>query len=364
MPKSRSIAVFLLLLLCCTSLVVRAEVQVVINIPAFTLHLYDHGVQIKSYPIAIGTELNPSVLAETTIINMVTNPTYYPPNGSVKGLEPIPPGPENPVGTRWLGLGLPGYGIHGTNNPKSIGSAASSGCIRMYNEDVEELAELVEVGTSVQLIYQTVVLQEDPLLHTRTITVFPDVYKQGVTPSQLGAELARHNWGEVFWPALLTLLRLPAGRPQPLPWAVPLYFEDEPLDLVGVEWGERLYVPWDLPLDPRLEFINQVVQWGDQYFLPLESYLRLTGFSHSKAQGAWIFRRPLAVLGEIPLGKALVFNNEIYISCLHLEHRFVPQSVSVLIQWGEVYYPASLFRQVDPNQEVSLHWPEDTQFSY
>jgi L,D-transpeptidase ErfK/SrfK len=357
MSKSRSVMILVLMLLMGVSPGVRAEVEVVINIPAFTLYLYDQGVPVKSYPIAIGTEFNPSVLAETTIINKVADPTYYPPNAAARGLEPIPPGPDNPVGTRWLGLGLSGYGIHGTNNPQSIGSAASSGCIRMHNHDVEELTELVRIGTPVRLVYQTVLFQEDPLLHTRTITVFPDVYKQGVTPSQLEDELLRTNWGEVFWPALLTLLRLPIGKPQPVPWAVPLYFEDKLVKLVGVEWGERRYVPWDLPLDPRLDFINQVVQWGEHYFLPLDLYLKLTGLRQSKAQGRWIFQRPTAFLGDIPLGKALVYDNEIYIAHTQFEQHFVPEIVNVLIHWGELYFPASLFRHSAPEQELSLIWP-------
>jgi lipoprotein-anchoring transpeptidase ErfK/SrfK len=63
----------------------------------------------------------------------------------------VGPGPGNPVGTRWMGLSAAGYGIHGTNAPGSIGKAASHGCIRMRNRDVEELFELVGVGVTVEL---------------------------------------------------------------------------------------------------------------------------------------------------------------------------------------------------------------------
>jgi len=59
--------------------------------------------------------------------------------------------PGGPFGTRWMGLSQPHYGIHGTNNPASIGTAASNGCIRMYNEDVNELFNLVSVGTPVTI---------------------------------------------------------------------------------------------------------------------------------------------------------------------------------------------------------------------
>ena len=62
------------------------------------------------------------------------------------------PGPGNPVGTRWMGLSMQGYGIHGTNEPKSIGKAASHGCIRMAKADLEELYALVQVGDTVELV--------------------------------------------------------------------------------------------------------------------------------------------------------------------------------------------------------------------
>jgi lipoprotein-anchoring transpeptidase ErfK/SrfK len=75
----------------------------------------------------------------------VTDPTYYH-SGVV-----IPPGPDNPVGTRWVGLSQKGYGIHGTNEPGSIGKARSHGCIRMRNRDVEEFFTLVSVGDTVEI---------------------------------------------------------------------------------------------------------------------------------------------------------------------------------------------------------------------
>jgi lipoprotein-anchoring transpeptidase ErfK/SrfK len=63
----------------------------------------------------------------------------------------VGPGKDNPVGTRWLGLNRKGYGIHGTNNPRSIGKRASHGCVRMRNRDVEDLFARVAVGDVVEL---------------------------------------------------------------------------------------------------------------------------------------------------------------------------------------------------------------------
>jgi hypothetical protein len=82
---------------------------------------------------------------EIQIINRVVNPTYYHP-GTV-----IAPGKDNPVGTRWIGLDKNGYGIHGTNEPWSIGKAASHGCIRLRNHDVEQLFTMLRVGDTVEI---------------------------------------------------------------------------------------------------------------------------------------------------------------------------------------------------------------------
>jgi lipoprotein-anchoring transpeptidase ErfK/SrfK len=75
----------------------------------------------------------------------------------------VPPGKGNPLGTRWIGISKKGYGIHGTNSPKSIGRAASLGCIRLRNEDVEELFEMVSVGDAVELRGETLLAAGVPV---------------------------------------------------------------------------------------------------------------------------------------------------------------------------------------------------------
>jgi lipoprotein-anchoring transpeptidase ErfK/SrfK len=79
-------------------------------------------------------------------VDRVPDPTWY-----GKG-KVVPPGKNNPVGTRWIGLSRKGYGIHGTNSPSSIGRNVSHGCIRMRNRDVEQLFEMVSIGDSVELV--------------------------------------------------------------------------------------------------------------------------------------------------------------------------------------------------------------------
>ena len=101
--------------------------KLVISIPDRKIALIEDGRVVKVFPVAVGKASTPSPHGTFHIASRVVNPTWYNP-GKVVG-----PGPANPLGTRWMGLGFKGYGIHGTNRPSSIGKAASHGCIRMRN---------------------------------------------------------------------------------------------------------------------------------------------------------------------------------------------------------------------------------------
>lgn len=222
-----------------------AQMEIVINLPAFTLYLYRDGVLYKTYPIGIGSTVNPSQLGTTSIVNEVYYPTYYPPDWFRRGLEPIPPGPDNPVGTRWLGLGFRGYGIHGTNQPWTIGTAASAGCIRMLNADVEELAELVGVGTPVTFMYETIEVWRDPVTQTPLIKVYKDIYRQGTTTMERAlAALERIGARDGVDPDLLqALLVEAAGEARTVPYSVPVFLDDASLDFTAVEYGRQLLLP-------------------------------------------------------------------------------------------------------------------------
>lgn len=121
---------------------------IVVSLEDRKLALLEDGQVKKVYPVAVGKTSSPSPTGTFTIERRVSNPTY-----SHDGVT-IPPGPGNPVGTRWMGLSVRGYGIHGTNQPKSIGKAASHGCIRMARPDLEELYAQMHVGDTVVLIGQ------------------------------------------------------------------------------------------------------------------------------------------------------------------------------------------------------------------
>jgi lipoprotein-anchoring transpeptidase ErfK/SrfK len=124
----------------------RATVRwVLVSLPDRKLALFENGKVVRTYRVAIGKTSTPSPAGAFKIVNRVTNPTYY-----HKG-QVIAAGKDNPVGSRWMGLSAKGYGIHGTNQPNSIGKAASTGCIRMSKRDLEELFELVNVGDAVEI---------------------------------------------------------------------------------------------------------------------------------------------------------------------------------------------------------------------
>ena len=122
--------------------------EIVVSLQDRKLALVENGQVKKIYTVAVGKPSTPSPEGTFTIQRRVVNPTY-----SHSG-KTVPPGPNNPVGSRWMGLSKQGYGIHGTNEPKSIGKAASHGCIRMAKADLEELYPMVAVGDTVRLIGQ------------------------------------------------------------------------------------------------------------------------------------------------------------------------------------------------------------------
>ena len=117
------------------------------------LFLYSYDRLRRPFRVATGESTYPTPLGRFTIQVMWRNPWWYPPNSRwARGQKPIPPGPNNPLGTRWMGLSSPGVGIHGTPNPASIGYSVSHGCIRMYIADAEWLFNTVDVGTTVFIV--------------------------------------------------------------------------------------------------------------------------------------------------------------------------------------------------------------------
>jgi L,D-transpeptidase catalytic domain len=126
---------------------------VVIRRESKGLFLYNGKRLVRRMPVATGTAVYPTPIGSFTIVTKQMHPWWYPPNSDwARGLKPVPPGPGNPLGTRWMGLSVSGVGIHGTPDAASVGYSASHGCIRMYVPDAEWLFERVRHGTAVVIV--------------------------------------------------------------------------------------------------------------------------------------------------------------------------------------------------------------------
>lgn len=117
------------------------------------LNLYSGVKLVRQFHVATGQAIYPTPLGRFQIIVKWKNPWWYPPNDAwAKGEKPTPPGPDNPLGTRWMGISSPGVGIHGTPESGSIGYSLSHGCIRMLIPQAEWLFDRVNVGTPVFIV--------------------------------------------------------------------------------------------------------------------------------------------------------------------------------------------------------------------
>jgi len=127
---------------------------IVINREVNRLSLFGGEKLVRTFAVATGQAIYPTPRGRWHIVVKWKNPWWYPPiqDDWAKGLKPVPPGPGNPLGTRWMGLSAPGVGIHGTDEPASIGYSASHGCIRMQVPDAEWLFEHVDIGTTVYIV--------------------------------------------------------------------------------------------------------------------------------------------------------------------------------------------------------------------
>lgn len=134
--------------------VIKGPMRVRIQKSRFRLELWLGDVPVRVFPVAIGTG-DRTPVGEFKVTDKVAKPTFYPPE-SLRGTMPVIKGddPENPLGTRWLRFGQRhmSLGIHGTNEPQSIGKQVSLGCVRLLNDDVEFLYDCLVIGSDVAIV--------------------------------------------------------------------------------------------------------------------------------------------------------------------------------------------------------------------
>ncbi|MHB9129611.1 MAG: L,D-transpeptidase family protein [Armatimonadota bacterium] len=151
----------------------------VLNLPELMLFHWRDGQLVDSYPISIGRVIDAgrwySPVGRLQIAVKAVNPTWNAPNYAGGGK--LLPGPDNPLGNRWLGLSRSGYGIHGTNDPATIGRLVSHGCIRLFPSHILKLFDQAWVGMPVMMTYETVTVgQQNGIVY---LAIFPDVYNRG-----------------------------------------------------------------------------------------------------------------------------------------------------------------------------------------
>ena len=157
----------------------RPARRIVVSIPDRKLVVLESGKVVRVFPTAVGKPSTPSPAGSYTIVQRIPDPTWYYQGKIVR------PGKANPLGTRWLGLSVSGYGIHGTNSPASIGHNVSHGCIRMNNRDVEQLFEMVAVGDAVELLAERT-SESDQIFGPVLVTVIGPVPPAQVTAQAAG----------------------------------------------------------------------------------------------------------------------------------------------------------------------------------
>jgi lipoprotein-anchoring transpeptidase ErfK/SrfK len=126
--------------------------RIVVSLSQRKLRLIRGGRVVRTYSIAVGMPAHPTPTGDFAVNDKQVDPAWYPPDSPwAAELDTIPPGPGNPLGTRWIGTTAPAIGIHGTYADSSVGTAASHGCMRMHIPDVEALYDEVVLGMTVSI---------------------------------------------------------------------------------------------------------------------------------------------------------------------------------------------------------------------
>lgn len=220
----------------------------VVNIPERGFYLFREAQEPLFFPIAVGEpgrfETPPGRYA---IREKVKDPQWIAPEWAGLGEDNVvEAGPNNPLGDRWIGLTASGLGMHSTNNPSSIGSATSHGCMRMYPEIARKVFDLVETGWPVRIEYETsrlAVLPDDGIY----LSAFPDVYRRGHQRAGVEQKYRDNDLWGFFQPEQVEpILNRRSGRPSRL---VELSLKAQTIsgkDFPAARLGKRVWIESDL----------------------------------------------------------------------------------------------------------------------
>jgi len=215
------------------------EKKISINLAARSLALFEGTEKIRLYPIGPGTPYTPTPVGYYKIRSKDVNPSWTSPTTG----KTIPSGPDCPLGYRWMQI-QGNYGIHGTNNPDSIGHYVSNGCIRMQEKDVEALFDLVKIGTPVEITYNRVVVEK---LADNTVVyyIYPDGYGwQKLSVDDVSKWLAGYGVAHfVSNEDIEKKINESDGEPTYVAKVYPLYVNGEKMKNKAVEQNGVMYLP-------------------------------------------------------------------------------------------------------------------------
>ena len=223
------------------SLPVVKDKKICINTASCSLSVIVGETRTNLYPVALGRLSTPTPVGYYKVDEKVTNPIWVDPDDSKKVIES---GSENPLGYRWMSF-HGNYGIHGTNNESSIGNYVSNGCIRMRERDVEELYEMIPIGTPVEITYNRVVV-EKAADDTIVYYIYPDSYNmQPITVEMV------NDWLKGFGvntfendESIAEKIRLSDGQPTFIAKAYPILINGQRISGgIAVEYDDMVYLP-------------------------------------------------------------------------------------------------------------------------
>ncbi len=173
---------------------------ILINLPQRMLFDFHDGRLAGAYPVGLGKPSWPTPAGRFKVVELRKDPTWHVPLSIQEEMQRegkaiitrMPPGPDNPLGRYWIGLSLPGYGIHGTSAPPSVYHVQSHGCIRLHPDDIESLFAHVQLGTPGKIIYARLLLAALPDGNIE-LEVNPDIYRKQPKPWDALVKLAAEH---------------------------------------------------------------------------------------------------------------------------------------------------------------------------
>ncbi len=266
--------------------------KIVINLPSRSLSLYEGNQKIRLYPVAIGKPSTPTPSGYFKIWSKDVNPVWIDPDDPDDPKSVIPSGESNPLGYRWMEI-WGNYGIHGTNRPNSIGGTVSNGCIRMHEEDVEDLFDLVQLGTPVEIHYNRVIVEKTPE-DVIAYYVYPDCYGwQSISVSQVNKWLAGYGI-QCFESdeAIESKITASDGKPTYIGRVFGIVLDGKKIPAKAVEQDQILY----LPAMEIAEAANLNLGWDSTRHMLMSDYGEVKGYEkkdylYFKAEDAYrLFR--------------------------------------------------------------------------